>query len=258
MSQRAAIRWLGFSITMHIEALGTQPRAGVSVAFTFMALCWAFLLTGAGTGMDVWVTTTWQIPPHDQRAMMAADWTMVHAIGMVFMWWAMMLAMMLPGVLLAATSHLTAIRLSAGFLAVYGMGWLGFSLLATALQFAFEAAGWLDAMRMWSISSALSYALLAVVAGTQISLLVQALRRIPAVHEQNRRSASRFTAGCLISTAPVMLLLFVGGIMNLVWIVGLSIWAAVQKTRFGPVAAPAAAILICLFVGANIYLNSLS
>ena len=256
MSQGVAIQWRGCSTMMRTDTLNTGMPVGFVLTIAVVVLCWVFLMTGAGTGMNIWAMTTLQLPPYQGSSMVSVDWTAGYAMRMVVMWWVMMLAMMLPGVLLATALHATSIRLSTGFLIIYGTAWLGFSVLATALQLIFETAGWLNAMRMWSKSVALSYALLAVAAGTQFPLLVQALHQTTAEHERGLQSASHFTVRCLISTAPVMLLLFVGGVMNLFWIVGLSIWAALQKSRLRPFWAPSSAILFCLFIGASIYLKS--
>jgi predicted metal-binding membrane protein len=56
-----------------------------------------------------------------------------------------------------------------------------------------------------------------------------------------------FTHGlyCLGCCAALMLLLFVGGVMNLVWIAGLALLVAIEKLApFGVAAAKAIAVLL--------------
>jgi predicted metal-binding membrane protein len=56
-----------------------------------------------------------------------------------------------------------------------------------------------------------------------------------------------FTHGlyCLGCCAALMLLLFVGGVMNLVWIAGLTLLVAIEKLApFGAAAAKAIAVLL--------------
>lgn len=52
-------------------------------------------------------------------------------------------------------------------------------------------------------------------------------------------------AYCVGCCAILMLLLFVGGIMNLVWIAGLTLFVAIEKLApFGPAAAKAMAVAL--------------
>ncbi len=56
-----------------------------------------------------------------------------------------------------------------------------------------------------------------------------------------------FTHGayCVGCCAVLMLLLFVGGVMNLIWIAGLTLFVAIEKLApFGPAAAKAMAALL--------------
>ena len=240
----------------HIESDVHPFRFGPVFSSVALALSWAWILGGAGTGMSVWAMTTWAFPPGPEGMAMPADWNLQYAMLMLLMWATMMWAMMLPGVLLSFASQRKLRHLSSQFMVTYLAGWLLFSVLATGLQFAFETLGWLDGMLMWSVNSSLSYSLLAVVAGFQILLLFRILRSSSTTGKTGEVSATRYASNCLTSTGPVMLLLFVGGVMNIVWIIGLSAWAALQKLNLNPVVAPASALALCLAAGAAIYLKT--
>ena len=130
------------------------------------------MLTGAGTGMSTIAMTTWQFPPPRPATMMAGDWNAGYWLTMLLMWWVMMIAMMIPS---AAPMILLYARVfrqgqargqiagalvpTASFAAGYLVCWLGFSALATALQFALEQVGLVHGMWMWSTSRWLTAAL---------------------------------------------------------------------------------------------------
>ena len=241
-----------------IDSVSRPAPVGMVLGIAVTVLCWAFLLHGAGTGMDIWAMTALRLPPHQDTLMMASEWSAAHTVRMGIMWWAMMLAMMLPGMIVAFALRWTPGHLTFDLLIAYAIGWLAFSVLATGLQCVFEAAGWLDPMRMWSVSARLSTSLIGLVAASQTLVIVRTLRQASTAPKQGPPSATRYAGRCLMSTGPVMLLLFVGGAMNLVWILGLSVWAILQKSRLHPIVAPAIVIGVCLVVGVNIYLKSMS
>jgi predicted metal-binding membrane protein len=243
-----AIPWPGSSITMPTDTLHRNPNGALFSALALTVFCWMFLFAGAGTGMSVWSMTTLQIPPQQGSTMMAVAWSPGYAVRMLTMWWVMMIAMMLPGVILSIGLGWTTIRLSTRFLVTYSLGWLGFSVLAFALQYAFEQLRLLDPMRMWSVSAELSIWLLAIVIIAQALSLAQVFPAYAKPGDNGRLTPWTFTAHCLLATSPVMLLLFVGGVMNLAWIVGLSLWAIMQKSPNGRFLAPIAAIAVCLIL----------
>jgi predicted metal-binding membrane protein len=167
------------------------------------------------------------------------------------MWWVMMVAMMLPSaapmILLVGQVSRRArasdkAALSVGWLAAgYCLAWLGFSALATGLQFALEQAGLVDGMLMWSLDPWLSAALLAACGLYQLTPLKHACLtrcRSPVSFLVGRRrngipgalelgvSHGLWCVGCC---AALMALLFVGGIMNLIWIAGLALIVLVEK-----------------------------
>ena len=118
------------------------------------------------------------------------------------------------------------------FLMEYSWVWLLFSVVVSALQFTFEQFGWLDGMRMWSINATFSISLLLIAAGYQFSSLKRsALYNCTCLNQPSRdlMTGYRYGQNCVGASAPLMLLLFVGGIMNIYWIVALTILTFVEK-----------------------------
>lgn len=203
------------------------------------ALGWAYLLAGAGMEMSLLAMTTPAIPPPMDLQASGHGRNIVDTMQLMGMWWSMMLAMMIPGLLLQIdrrSSHQS--RFGVAFFAGYGLAWLMFSVPATALQLLLEQTGWLHSAKMWSMSKGLSVSLL-VFAGIYQFLPVKHVSIIGCDDDDGLHSHRLFTGirhglDCLTKTAPMMLLLFVGGVMNLYWIAGLSLLAALEKTLTSP------------------------
>lgn len=223
------------------------------VALTLLS--WVYLADGAGMGMTALAMTKLALFPHltpepmPNMAMPVAAWYTV-----VAMWWVMMIAMMLPSaaplVLIygrvirhaASQSQSTTTTASIVFLvAGYLLAWLAFSAIAAALQYAFQRAGLISQMMLWSQSSWLSATMLGVAGVYQLSPLKNAcLRRCRgpvqflAQHmRQGNMGALRMGlehgAWCVGCCWMLMALLFVGGVMNLVWIALLSALVLIEK-----------------------------
>lgn len=218
-----------------------------------VALCllsWFYLLEGAGTGMNSAAMSTPAFPPPIISGVVTSwDWN--YAAIMLAMWWIMMIAMMVPSaapmILLygrvyrhnsrgsAAEAH------TASFLSGYLVSWLLFSLAATALQWLLEQAGLVHGMMMWSTNHTLSAIFLLLAGAYQFTSLKQACLlqcRSPASYlSANWLSgpAGAFRMGfkhgvfCVGCCWSLMLLLFVGGIMNLFWIAGLALLVLLEK-----------------------------
>ena len=240
-----------------------------------VVLAWLFVLDGAGTGMNVRAMSTWQFPPPVAPAL-NESWGLSYWLMMLAMWWVMMVAMMVPSatpmILLYArvTRHAQKKGQMEGTAvptAVFGLGyliaWLGFSVAATALQWALEQAGLMHAMMMWSLNPWLSGGLLLAAGAYQLSPIKDiCLRhcRTPADYlsrnfRQGRRGALtiglRHGLYCIGCCWFLMALLFAGGIMNLVWIAGLAIFVLVEKLApYGRWFARASGVL---FIAAGIY-----
>jgi predicted metal-binding membrane protein len=240
----------------------------IAALAALILLAWAALLLGAGTGMDPFAMSGWLMPLELPPAL-SADWTFAYWLVAFFMWVAMMVAMMLPSatpmVLLyarvarQAERQGRAINASAAitaFASAYLALWILFSLLAVALQWALEHAGALSAM-MSSRVALLSGGLL-IAAG------LYQLTPLKTVCLRHCRGPAQFLADhwrpgvtgawqmgfahglyCLGCCAVLMLLLFVGGVMNLIWIAALTLFVAIEKLApFGERAAKVMAALL--------------
>lgn len=166
-----------------------------------------------------------------------------------------MLAMMLPGIMIpiARAKPLKAYP-AIQFLAGYALVWLGFSVGATLLQYGFEQAGWLDGMKLWSTSDCFSFTLLAAAALYQFSPIktaaIQYCRDSPST-DKIQSEGFRHGLNCVSATAPTMGLLFIGGMMNFYWMLGLTMIVLIEKTvnnRAAPSIIGVAFSLMVLFV----------
>ena len=232
------------------------------------ALAWLYIVTGAGLGMSAWEMTTLSLFPHQQAADMmpacpAWTWAARRRCGawafatwalMIAMWWIMMIAMMTPSaaptILLYARVHRHAARAgpvqdrlapTGAFAAGYLLVWLGFAVAAAALHWALERAGLVSAMMMGSQSRWLSGAVLIAAGLYQLSPLKNACLahcRAPASFLSRHwrpgasgalRLGAMHGAYCVGCCWMLMALLFVGGVMNLVWIAALAVLVLIEK-----------------------------
>ncbi|QKP78824.1 DUF2182 domain-containing protein [Methyloligella sp. GL2] len=215
-----------------------------------IALAWLSLLTGAGTGMDPRMMSGWWLPLSAPASPMSG-WSPAYWLIAFFMWVVMMVAMMLPSASPAVLLHAQVLRRSkpdapgqraatAAFAAGYIALWVLFSAAAVLLHFALERAGLLSGT-MSSRSALLSGGLLVAAGLYQLTPLKDACLRHcrgPAHFLTQHwrpgllgafRMGLAHGAYCLGCCAVLMLLLFVGGVMNLVWIAGLTLFVAVEK-----------------------------
>jgi len=235
-----------------IETVARRQRAIVISGLVLVCLlAWAFVLAGAGTGMNIRAMSTWQFPPPMNRPQMAGARDAGYWLAMLAMWWGMMVAMMLPGAapLILLFGQVYRRVQSGGKPAVstawmaagYGVAWLGFSAVATGLQFLLEKAGLVDGVMMWSLNPWLSAALLAAAGLYQLTPLKHAclahcrspfsflLGHWRAGHAGALRMGLVHGAYCVGCCWFLMALLFVGGIMNILWIAGLALIVLVEK-----------------------------
>ncbi len=244
MSDQATAQTLTERIVHREQLLVGLGLAGLTL------LAWLYVLLGAGTGMSTLAMSTWQFPPPKPAMSMAGDWNAAYWLTMLAMWWVMMVAMMLPSaapmLLLyqrvagrrapgAATGSTLIVAL--GYLLVWG----GFSLAATVLHAVGELNGWIGGM-MASASLELD-ALLLVLAGVWQLMPMKArcleacrtpvpfLSRIWRPGQSGAlRMGMMHGAFCVGCCWAMMLLLFVGGVMNLYWIGGLALFVLAEKT----------------------------
>ena len=170
--------------------------------------------------------------------------------GIFVMWLVMMAAMMLPAVLpmvdvFAAVSRQRhhgsrAYARTTLFVGGYLIAWSGYSAVATAAHWLLERSGLLDTM-MRSTSDLLAGGLFLAAGLYQWTPLKQAcLRRCRSPLEfvlthWRKGAAGAFIMGtrhglyCVGCCWMLMLLLFVGGVMNIAWIAGLAAFVLLEK-----------------------------
>lgn len=236
------------------ERLVTHEQKLTVVTLTCLCgFAWWYLWQGAGTGMNVLAMSEWQFPlPSMSESTYAGNWSLHYSIVMVSMWWIMMIAMMLPSaspmILLYGRfyrHHFSEASPSAAvglFTLGYLLVWLIFSLAAASIHWILERSGIVHHMMMWITQPQISGVLLIAAGIYQLTPLKQAcLRhcRSPVIflsqYWQNGlcgalKMGCRHGLYCLGCCWLLMMLLFVGGAMNLYWIIGLSIWVLLEKS----------------------------
>ncbi|MDQ8731173.1 DUF2182 domain-containing protein [Bradyrhizobium daqingense] len=225
-----------------LEHLLHRDRLIVAIGtVTVVALAWAYLAAGAGMDTEMMA---------DMPDMAPMPWTPFYGVLLFVMWWVMMVAMMAPSaaptVLLYATAKRkqeTASRAAIDswiFLAGYLVTWAGFSLAAVLVQGAFEHFGLLS-MAMASTSALLGGCVLIAAGLYQFTPFKQACLRYcesPLLFLSRHwrpgtrgalRMGLRHGSYCVGCCWFLMLLLFVGGVMNLAWIIGIALYVAGEK-----------------------------
>ncbi|HEY7687330.1 MAG TPA: DUF2182 domain-containing protein [Dongiaceae bacterium] len=240
--------------TTGIERVLRRDRLIVLGALLAIAVfAWLFVLDGAGTGMSVSAMTTWQFPP-PLGPLANQPWPAEYWLVMLLMWWTMMVAMMTPSAAPMVLLYARIIRRAqqqgkmppaavpaAWFVLGYLISWLAFSAMAVFVQWTLERAGLMHMMMMWSVDRWLSGALLMVAGLYQLSALKDICLRacrspvdfLSRHWRHGRRGALHLGLAhglyCIGCCWALMALLFVGGIMNLIWIVGLAIIVFAEK-----------------------------
>jgi len=213
----------------------------VSGLLIVVILSWAYLLTGAGM-MEAMGDML--------MPMSMGPWTLGHAVLVFAMWAVMMAAMMLPSaapmILLystiarskAATGEL--VTASGGFMLGYVAVWATFSLAAATLQYVLEQTALLSPM-METTSTVLAGVVLITAGLYQWTPLKQFCLRncrspIEFLTTHWRVGVSgafvmgfRHGAYCVGCCWLLMLLLFVGGVMNFTWIGGIALFVLIEK-----------------------------
>jgi predicted metal-binding membrane protein len=215
-----------------IVAIGTAAVA---------ALAWAYLAGGAGMDTDMMA---------EMPDMAPMPWTPVSAALLFVMWWVMMIAMMVPS---AAPTVLLYAAVKRGkddasgpvlegwmFLSGYLLIWAGFSLMAVLAQGVLEHFGLLS-MAMASTSRALGGIILLAAGLYQFTPLKRACLRYcqsPLLFLSSfwragaagaLRMGTRHGTYCVGCCWFLMALLFVSGVMNFVWIIGIALYVASEK-----------------------------
>jgi len=231
-----------------LDLLRRQRVVILAALAAIAALAWLYLFLAAAdmrAAMDSM-----------DRAMVMPPRGPIELLLLFAMWWVMMVGMMLPGVAPVILTFATVNRNrrargepyvpSALFTAGYLLAWGGFSLAATLAQEALERAALLSPMDM-TTNSRLLGGLLFLAAGlyqfTPVKLACLRFCRSPLDFVINHwrdgpDGALRmgFTHGlyCLGCCWVLMLLLFVGGVMNLLWVAFLGVVVLAEKLSAGP------------------------
>lgn len=234
-----------------------------------IALAWVYTLLGIGMGMTAAEMTAmsspWGAVGELPALVQPVPWTTAYAVLVLLMWWIMMAAMMLPSavpMLMVFAALKPGSAALAAFAGGYLLAWGGFSLAAVALQWGLERFALLTPM-MVATSLGLGGTLLIVAGLWQFTPWKQVCLghcRSPldfVTHHWRDGLVGAWHMGlrhgwlCLGCCWGLMLLLFYGGVMNLYWIVGLSVLVLVEKLApAGPwVARAIGAVLIAAGAG---------
>jgi predicted metal-binding membrane protein len=198
-----------------------------------VALCWGWIapmaldMYGPMTGCSAW--------------MMTRTWDFTHEALLFAMWGVMMVGMMLPsavpavflyaGVAPRNAAHERGVARVFAFATGYLLVWIVFSLIATALQLALTKASLLSPM-MELRSRWLGGGLVLIAGAYQLTPWKRKCLeccRCPVEHASAFQSGVRNGISCLGCCWALMLLLFVGGVMNLWWLCALTVFVVLEK-----------------------------
>jgi len=240
-----------------LEFVLRRDRAVILAALIVITgLAWAYVLSLANDmamgGMDM---TGFRMIPAGMGLMMpaSAPWQPIEFIFMFMMWVVMMIGMMTPSaapmvLLYARVGRQAAMQgkpfaNSYWFFGGYLLAWVAFALVATLVQWAVQRASLLTPM-MESASAIFGSALLIAAGLYQWSPKDACLRQCQAPlqfiqrHGGFRRDAKgslklgiRHGAYCVGCCWALMALLFVGGVMNLLWIAVLTVFILLESVR---------------------------
>ena len=224
-----------------LQYLLRRDRLIVAVGLAAVAaLAWVYLVTGAGIDANM----------ADMPMDMPMPWSPSYAALVFVMWWLMMIAMMVPSaapaVLLFATirrKQEASVRPSVEawiFLGGYLLMWAAFSLVAALAQWGLERAGLLS-MAMASTSATLGGVILLAAGLYQFTPIKNVCLRYcqsPVLFLSQHwrpgtvgafRMGLRHGSYCVGCCWFLMALLFVSGVMNLVWIAVVAFYVASEK-----------------------------
>lgn len=226
--------------------------AGVAL-LAWIYLSWMALdMYGAMTGPSAW--------------MMRASWTPAYALLTLLMWIVMMAGMMLPSATPAILLYARIARSGEApwrpvlrtnlFMAGYMIAWTAFSLAATLLQGWLATRGWISPM-LEARGPLIGTVLLLAAGIYQLTAFKRSCLdrcRSPAQFiVQHMRPGARGAlrlgllhgAYCVGCCAGLMLLLFFGGVMSLVWIAAISLFVLLEKLApFGAGAGRISGVLL--------------
>ena len=224
-----------------------RGRALVALSvLTMCALAWAYLiyLVSEMPPMASATVVTSMGMPSDHA------WELLDFTAMFVMWSVMMVAMMLPAAtpMILLYVHINRKRESQGktrnrialFIGGYLLVWIGFSVLATLMNWALHSGGLLNSMMGLVTNGVAGISLLAAGTYQWTTLKYACLTHcrspvgfLMAHWHEGRRGAARMGAHhglyCLGCCWLLMVLLFVLGVMNLLWIAVLTVFVLAEK-----------------------------
>ena len=237
-----------------LESVLKHDRMVVMISLALVVIvAAAYTIAGVGMNMSA-LTMTRMAIEMPGMAMQPVGWSAGYALVVFLMWCVMMVAMMVPSAAPMVLIHaaigrkqekadrplVATMLFVGGYLAV----WTVFSLSATALQWGLESVGIVTGMM--KIASPVIAGLVLITAGLyQLTPLKGACLRHCQhplsfiVHQWRPGKAGAFRMGlehgvyCLGCCWFLMALLFVGGIMNLIWIAGIAIYVGIEKFAVG-------------------------
>ena len=238
---------------MMLEGILRRDRIVVIAALVIVtALSWLYVLSGAGMSMSA-VEMTRMADMVDMAGAPAA-WTPGYFVLMFFMWWIMMIAMMLPSaaptILLAGAINRRSQQARspygpAGLFTLgYLLAWAAFSLVAVAAQWLLQELGLLTGM-LRTGNNLFAAGLLLAAAIWQFSPLKRAcltscrspIYLLTRRHRPGAVGALRMGiengAYCLGCCWLLMALLFVVGVMNLLWVAVITLFVFGEKLLRG-------------------------
>ena len=226
--------------TSALEKVLWHDRLIVAVGLAGVGtLAWVYLAAGAGIDMSM-----------AGMPMEPMPWSTFYATLVFTMWWVMMIAMMVPSaapmvMLFTAIKRKQAASVNPSveawiFLGGYLLIWAGFSLIAALAQWGLERAGLLS-MAMANTSAVLGGVVLLAAGLYQFTPVKTACLRYcqsPVLFLSRHwrpgaagalRMGLRHGGYCLGCCWFLMVLLFVTGVMNLVWIAAIALYVACEK-----------------------------
>jgi predicted metal-binding membrane protein len=240
------------------EALLRRDRRVIVIALaTLCVLAWARLTFGSASGrmahFDLFphrMATPGSLAGMDLASAAPSPAAWLHG---ALMWVTMMVAMMTPAVVPVVLAHAAGRRHAVAegaepetapataFFAGYLLIWAAFAALAASLQWEMEYSGVLAYHTLASQSRWLSAGLLIAAGSYQLSSLhAECLMQCRAPEDLLSRNwrpgwrgslwlGARHGVYCMGCCGPLMALLFVGGVMSLAWMAGLSALVLAQK-----------------------------
>jgi len=240
--------------------------------FVVVLLATIYTVLGIGMSMSA-ITMTKMAIEMPGMMMVTADWTPRYVLLVFLMWWVMMAAMMVPSAAPTVLLYANLVRKNKRadkpyastsiFLSGYLFIWGCFSLAATMLQWSLVSIGQMSGMMEITYTPVAAVLLLA--AGLyQVSPIKQACLRhcqhplIFFMHNWKSGNSGALRMGiqngwfCLGCCWALMALLFVGGVMNLLWIAAVALFVGLEKlaanrpwlTKLSSVALVAASVTV--------------